>query len=283
MFLPTLLAIFIYKVVPSVVLIIAFKDLNNAKGIFKSDWVGMQNFEYLFSRSFGRILGNTIFYNVTFIVLITLLSLLIAFGLRQIQNRRVVSVLLTLFMIPSLLSWIMVSYISRSLFDANGLLNSLLSTFNMETISWYTDKNPWRFIIIFAYLWKNIGFYILIYYSAMASIKKEFIFASSMDGASKITQFFRIYLPLISKTISVIIIFSIADILVSDFGLFYNLPRDSGMLYPVTDVIDTYMYRGLRSGDFEISAAANFIQAIGGLVLVSSVLLINWRMRKKHE
>ena len=283
MLMPTLFSIFIYRIAPSVVLVIAFKDLNTQKGILNSEWVGLENFEYLFSRSFGRILFNTITYNLIFIFLITFLSLFIAYGLRQLQSPKIVTVILTLFMLPSLLSWIMVSYISRALFDGNGLLNSVLAFLHKDPVNWYTDKNPWRVIIIIAYLWKNAGFYILLYYSAMSSIKKEFIYASSVDGASKITCLFRIYIPLISKTISIILLFSLADVLTSDFGLFYNLPRDSGMLYPVTDVIDTYMYRGLRSGNFEISAAANFIQSLGGLVFVALIYSIRKMVKKSYE
>lgn len=283
MILPTLVLIFIYRIAPSIVLVIAFKDLNNQKGIWGSDWIGLKNFEYLFSGSFNRILLNTISYNLIFIILITMMSLTIAYGLRQIKSQRLVSFLLTLSMIPSLLSWIMVSYISRTFLDYNGLLNTTLELFNRNAINWYINRTPWRIIIIFAYIWKNVGFYILLYYSAMSSIKKEYIFASSVDGASKATQFLRMYIPLISKTIFIVLIFSLADILTSNFGLFFNLPRDSGMLYPVTDVIDTYMYRGLRSGDFEISAAASFIQSVSGLILVLLTFTIYRRIREKHE
>ena len=283
MLLPTLIIIFIYRIAPSVVLVIAFKELDARRGIWGSDWVGLRNFEMLFSRQFGRILFNTISYNIVFVALITVLSLLIAYALRQIKSQKLVSFLLTLFMIPSLLSWIMVTYISRTFLDFNGLVNSLFITLGREPVNWFITIEPWRFIIVFAYLWRNVGFFVLIYYSAMASIKKEYIYASAVDGASRLSQFYRVYIPLIGKTISVILLFAMADILTSDVGLFFNLTRDSGMLYPVTDVIDTFMFRTLRAGDFEISVAANFIQSIGGLLMVLLVLVFYWRAMKRHE
>jgi len=281
MFMPTLIVIFIYRIAPSVVLVIAFKELDTRRGIWGSEWVGFSNFEMLFSRNFGRIMFNTISYNIIFIVSVTILSLVIAYTLRQIKNQRLVSFLLTLFMIPSLLSWIMVAYISRTFLDFNGLLNAVRMSFGADPINWFLTTAPWRFIIIFAYLWRNLGFFVLIYYSAMASIKKEYIFASAVDGASRLSQFLRIYVPLISKTVSVILIFGLADILTSDLGLFFNLTRDSGMLYSVTDVLDTFMFRTLRAGDFEVSVAANFIQSLGGLLMVGLVLMVYWRARGK--
>jgi len=177
----------------------------------------------------------------------------------------------------------MVTYISRTFLDFNGLVNSLFITLGREPVNWFITIEPWRFIIVFAYLWRNVGFFVLIYYSAMASIKKEYIYASAVDGASRLSQFYRVYIPLIGKTISVILLFAMADILTSDVGLFFNLTRDSGMLYPVTDVIDTFMFRTLRAGDFEISVAANFIQSIGGLLMVLLVLVFYWRAMKRHE
>jgi len=221
MILPTLIIIFIYRILPSIVFFIAFKDLNNEKGIWKSDSVGWRNFEYLFSSGvLQRIVFNTIFYNIIFLVVIITSSLLIAFCLTQTKNKKMVSVYISIFMIPSMLSWIIVSYISRSLLDGNGFINSVFTIFGKNTKNFYIDTSPWFFILIIAYVWKNIGYYILIFYSAMTAVRKELIFLAATDGAGKIRQFYKLVLPLISGTIMTIAIFAIVDIFISDFGLF---------------------------------------------------------------
>jgi len=197
MVLPTLVIIFIYRVLPSIVLVIAFKDLNNEKGIWGSDWVGWQNFEYLFSSGvMQRVVVNTLVYNVVFLVLIVSLSLLIAYGLTQVKNKRMVSVYMAIFMIPSVLSWIIVSYISRSLLDGNGFINSILTMFGQDTKNFYLDSSPWFIILTIAYVWKNIGFYILIFYSAMSAVKKELMLSAAIDGAGKMKQFYKVVLDL---------------------------------------------------------------------------------------
>jgi putative aldouronate transport system permease protein len=286
MIIPTLVIIFIYRVLPSIVLIIAFKELNNEKGIWRSEWVGWQNFNYLFSSGvLLRIVFNTIVYNITFLVTIVILSLLIAYGLTQLKCYKMVSIYLTVFMIPSVLSWIIVSYISRSLLDGNGFINSVLEMSGQNTKNFYIDTRPWFFILSTAYIWKNIGFYILIFYSAMTAVKKELILSAAIDGAGKMGQFYKVVIPAISGTIITIIIFAIADVFTSDFGLFYNIPRNIGILYPVTDVIDTFAYRGIRTGIFEISVAVSFIQAFGGIImsalLLSTMKVKRWRNERE--
>jgi len=284
MVLPTLFIIFIYRILPSIVLIIAFKDLNNEKGIWRSEWVGFNNFEYLFSSGvLQRIIINTITYNFTFLFIIVTLSLMIAYCLTQIKSKIMISIYLTIFMIPNVLSWVIVSYITRSLLDGNGLFNSILNILGKEIKNFYIDTSPWFYILIIAYTWKHIGFYILIFYSAMSAVKKELILSSAVDGAGIISRYFKVVLPAISGTIITIIIFTIADIFTSDFGLFYNIPRNLGILYPVTDVIDTFAYRGIKTGNFEISVAISFIQALGGLIM-STLLFITYKiLRSQNE
>ncbi|MCL2796948.1 MAG: ABC transporter permease subunit [Firmicutes bacterium] len=171
--------------------------MNNEKGIWGSDWVGWQNFEYLFSSGvMQRVVVNTLVYNVVFLVLIVSLSLLIAYGLTQVKNKRMVSVYMAIFMIPSVLSWIIVSYISRSLLDGNGFINSILTMFGQDTKNFYLDSSPWFIILTIAYVWKNIGFYILIFYSAMSAVKKELMLSAAIDGAGKMKQFYKVVLDL---------------------------------------------------------------------------------------
>jgi putative aldouronate transport system permease protein len=183
---------------------------------------------------------------------------------------------------PYFLSWVIVIYFTFSfLCEDKGVLNQLLASFGVQPISWYSEMKYWPFILVFMNLWKGIGYSSVIYLAAIAGIDKSYYEAAIIDGANKWQQTIKITIPLIRPMMIILTILAIGGIFRAVFGLFYQIPRDSGVLYPVTNVIDTYVYRSMKVlGDFGMSTAAGFFQSVVGLILVLSA---NWTVKKINE
>jgi putative aldouronate transport system permease protein len=162
----------------------------------------------------------------------------------------------------------------------NGLANNFLRGLGVAPVSWYQEPQYWTWILIVVNLWKSVGFSVVIYLSGMLGIDTEYFDAAAIDGANKWQQVRYITLPLLSPLITINVLLAIGRIFFADFGLFYFVPRDSSLLYATTDVIDTYVFRALRTlGDFGMAGAAAFYQSLVGFLLV---LISNWVV-KRHD
>lgn len=268
---PAVIWFIVFAYIPMFGIIIAFKDFDYAKGIFGSAWNGFENFKYLFvTNDAYRILRNTILYNIAFIVLGTVIPIMVAMLLSRVTSRKFIKFCQTSMFLPHFISWVVVAFIAQQFFSTNtGLMNHLIEMFGGEKVSWYTEKIPWIFIIIIVRLWKILGFNTIIYYGSIIGIDSSLYEAARIDGANEWQVARKITLPLLMPTIMILFIMAIGNILRADFGLFYYVPNNQGPLYPVTDVIDTYIYRALKvSGDIPGSSAASFVQSVVGLVIV---------------
>lgn len=269
--LPAIVWFIVFCYIPMFGIIIAFKDFDYARGIFGSDWCGFDNFVYLFkSNDAFRILRNTILYNFSFIVIGTIAAIAMALMLDSIKNKAFIKFTQTTIFLPYFISWVVVAFVTQQMFALNnGAMNSLIEFFGGEKVLWYTNTKAWPIILIIANLWKQIGFNTIVYYGSILGIDSSLYEAARIDGASGRQCITKITLPLLKPTIVILFIMSIGSILRADFGLFYYLPNNQGPLYPVTDVIDTYIYRALKvSGDLTGSSAASFVQSVVGLILV---------------
>ncbi|QJD84961.1 ABC transporter permease [Cohnella herbarum] len=268
--LPGFLLIIVFNYVPLYGLLLPFKSYRYNLGIWNSPWVGFDNFGFLFNGdALYRVLRNTILYNMTFIVLGTTLSVIIALLLYEL-SRRFVRAYQTILFIPYFISWVVAGFAFRSLFDMEyGVINRFLVSLGEEPIMWYSDPKYWPYIIVIAAVWKGLGYSSVIYYAALMGIDSEYYDAAKIDGASKIRQAFSISVPMIKPIIIMLVILQIGSICYSDFGLFYNVTLNSSLLYSTTDVIDTFVYRSLIDlGDIGMASAAGFFQSIVGFCLV---------------
>lgn len=268
--LPAIISLAIFHYWPLAGNIMAFKDYKYAKGIFGSDWNGLKNFEYFFtSQDAVRITRNTILYNGAFIVVGIACAVIVALLLYQITTRGAIKLYQTVMILPRFLSWVIVSYIVYILLNpTSGVLNGILNAVGKSGVQWYGTTKPWPYILIFSNLWKHVGLDSIIYYSALLGIDEEQFEAAEVDGASKFVQMVRIAVPSILPVIVIMFILQIGSIFGGDFGLFYQIPRNIGTLYPVTDVIPTYVFRGLQGGDYATSTAVGLFQSAVGFALV---------------
>ena len=256
-------------------IVIAFKKLNFRKGIFGSDWAGFENFKFLFaSKDAWSITRNTLLYNIAFIVLTTVLAVVVAILINEIRSRVASKLYQSLILIPYLMSWVIVSYLGYAMLSGEtGLINNMiLKPLGLAPVSWYNTPKYWPFILVFVHLWKTVGYAMIIYYSSIVGISQDYYEAATLDGASKWQQIKSITLPLLKPTMITMLVLQVGRIFYSDFGLFYQVPMNSGTLYSVTRTIDVYVYNALmKSSDFGMSSAASVYQSIVGFVMIVAV------------
>ncbi len=265
------LVVFVFKYLPMGGLVIAFKNYRYNKGIWGSDWVGLENFKFFFRTSeFANITWNTLYMNFLFIVIGIAASVLTAIALFRLTNRISVKVYQTALIIPHFFSWVVVSYMLYAFLNVRyGVMNNFLSRIGINPIDWYSTPWPWPVIFVIASLWKHLGMDCVVYYAALMGIDTSLIEAGEIDGASKRQIMRHIIIPSLVPLITIMTILKIGNIFRADFGLFYQLPRDSGALYSTTDVVDTYIFRAMREiGDMGMSAAVGLLQSLVGMVLV---------------
>ncbi len=282
--LPALIIVFVFYYLPMFGIVIAFKDINYAKGIWGSDWVGLDNFKFFFqSQDAMRITRNTLLLNGMFIVIGTFVSVIIGLLMAEL-GRRWVRIFQTVLFFPYFLSWVVVGFITYILLNPTyGVINKALEWMNLIPVDWYSNPDYWPVILTLTYLWKNVGYTAIIFFTGLIAIDPTYFEAASIDGATRFQQIRKISIPLIAPLITLLVMLNIGRIFYSDFGLFYFIPRDAGMLYSTTDVVDTYVFRALRvTGDIGMASAASLYQAIVGLVLVFSTNLIVRKFNKEN-
>lgn len=282
MMIPGIAYLIINNYIPMFGLYLAFKDIDFRKGLWGSDWIGLKNFEFLFKSTDAFIITrNTILYNLAFIMINTFLAVAVAILLNEIASVRRVKIYQSLILLPYLISMVVVAYLVLAFLDAKGFINSAIITGlfgRQEGVAWYSEPGYWPFIIIFVNAWKNIGYLCVIYYASIIGIDTEYFEAANLDGATMLQRIRFITVPLIKPTIITMVLLSIGRMFYSDFGLFYQVPMDSGALYPSTNVIDTYVYRALiKLSDIGMASAAGVYQSIIGFIVV---LISNLVVRK---
>ena len=278
MLLPGSIYLLVNNYAPMFGMFIAFKKINYQKGIFGSDWVGLSNFEFLFRTKDAFIMTrNTLLYNLVFILLNIILGVSFAIMLNEIRSALLKKGMQTVLLMPQIVSMVIVSYMVFAFLSSdNGFINhSILEPLGKTRISWYTKAPYWPFILVFVQAWKNIGYNTLLFLASVVGIDSSLYEAAKVDGASHIKQIWYITLPLLRPAMITLGLLMVGRIFYSDFGLFYQVPMDSGPLLPVTQTIDTYVYRGLTNiANIGMSSAASFYQSFVGFAVVLTCNLI---------
>lgn len=268
--------------------VVAFKDFHLSPNGFldslrTSPWVGWNNFKFLFSSSDAFVITrNTVLYNVTFIILNLLLAVTIAVILSELRSKKMIKIYQTSMLLPYFLSWIIISYFLYAfLSPEQGLFNAIITKGGGEAIDWYTTSKYWPYILIFMGVWKGIGYNSIIYFASIMGIDPTYYEAAEVDGANKWQQIRHVTIPQLVPLITILTILAVGNIFKADFGLFFQLPKNSGALYNVTAVLDTYVYNGLTStGDLGMAAAAGLYQSVVGCILLVGTNLIVRRFDK---
>ena len=252
-----------YKIYP--------KDPTFLNNLIHSKWVGLDNFKFLFTTGDSWVMiRNTLAYNIVFIILGVIIPVAFAIMMSELSKKFVAKTYQTLMFFPYFLSWVVVSYFLNAFIDAQyGLIPMAQRAAGETAVSWYTTPGPWPYIIVFANLWKNVGYSTVLYLAAITGIDQTQYEAAAIDGASKWQQILHVTLPNLRTMIAILFILNVGKIFNADFGLFWNVPMQNGALFSVTQVIDTYIYRVLmNTGNIGQSTAAGLLQNIVGFLCI---------------
>ncbi len=279
--LPGLIYLLINNYIPMFGIFIAFKQMDYSKGIFGSEWSGLNNFKFLFqTKEAWVMIRNTVLYNLTFIILGAVLAVFIAILMSEVTKYFCSKLFQAGLILPNLISMVVVAYLVYAFLNPEtGLVNkTILSAMGVTGINWYTESKYWPFILVLVQMWKSAGYSSIIYIASITGIDKGLYEAARLDGAGKFKQLACITLPQLKPTIIMLTLMSVGRLFASDFGLFYQVPMNSGALFNVTQTIDTYVYRGLMNyGNIGMSSAAGLFQSVVGFMLVVGA---NWIVRK---
>lgn len=278
--LPGILFIFIFSYLPMGGVVIAFQDFNVMKGITGSEFIGLRNFEFFVqSPDMIRIVGNTLFLNVLFIAFGTIAAIAVAIMLTEIGGKWFKRISQSIVILPHFVSWTVVAMLLSVMLNTDsGLVNQLLALFGVDAIQYYSDAGKWPLILVLVKIWQGAGFGSIVYLAAIAGINPDVYEAASIDGASRWQKIKFITLPLLKPTVILLTLLAMGGIFYGDFGMIYAIVGLNVLLYPTTDVIDTYVFRALMElGDLSMAAAIGFFQSLLGFILV---ITVNWLARK---
>lgn len=277
MALPAFLILLFFSYIPMAGLVMAFKSFDYSKGIWASPWNGIENFKFLLASksTFITMTKNTLMYYVIFTALGTFLNVVIAIAIDQCAFKKASKAMQTVMIIPVFISYAAVQFIVYAYLSTDtGILNN---TFNIAT-RFYSTPKAWPWILTIVKMWNSVGYGSVLYMSVLAGIDTSLYEAAEIDGANKWQQIRHITLPSLLPMITVMLLLSVGNIMRSDTGLFYQVTRNSGVLYSTTQVIDSYVLNSIfKNSNFGFTAATTFFQSIVGLFMM---LLANGLVRK---
>lgn len=278
MLLPGIVALMVFSYIPIAGIIVAFKSVDYSNTIWNAPWCGLDNFKFLFSTPDAWLITrNTLLYNFVFIGLGAVLNVGVAVLLSELYTRRLAKAYQNILFLPHLFSMVIVSYLVYGFLSNDyGWMNThLLPMLGIKPIDWYNTVGAWPFILIFVKFWASTGYGSILYISGMAGIDPALYESAEIDGAGRWQKLIYITLPSLSPILIVNIILGLGNMFRGDFGLFYNVTMNSSALYPVTNVIDTYIYRALLvTGDTGISSAGAFYQSVMGFITILAANMI---------
>lgn len=275
--LPVFLVLFFIMYVPMAGLVMAFKDFNYTQGIWGSPWNGLENFQFLLASksTLIQMTRNTVLYYIVFTAIGTFLNVVLAIAIDQLCFKKMGKVMQTLMIIPVFISYAAVQFIVYAFISTDtGLINN---AFNAG-VRFYSTPKLWPYILTIVKIWKDTGYGSVLYMSVLAGIDTELYEAAEIDGANKWQQIIHITLPSLTPMITVMLLLSVGNVMRSDTGLFYQVTRNSGLLYSTTQVIDSYVLNAIfKNSNFGFTAATSFFQSVIGLLLM---LFANWMVKK---
>lgn len=277
---PAVVYVLIFSYIPMGGVIMAFKKYNYAKGLFASPWVGMKNFEFLLaSNKLWPLTRNTLLYNIAFIVVGMVMEVGFAIIINEMRCRWFKKTFQSFIFLPYFISWVVAAAVIQTMLDYDkGLISRMVKAFGGNMVNVYTTATPWPFLLVFFRMWKGVGYGSIVYLSAIAGIDQEMYEAADIDGANSWQKVFRITIPNLTPTMVIMFLLACGQIFRGDFGMFYQLIGNNGVLLQVGDVLDLYIYRSMAgNANLGYGAAAGFYQSI---LCFATIMLANFIVKK---
>lgn len=277
---PAILFFVIFSYIPMFGVVIAFQRYTFDGGIFHSPWIGLENFKFLFmGGDIMNVTKNTLLYNILFIIVNNLLEITCAIILAELTGRYFKRITQSMMFLPYFISWVVVGAFTYNVLNyESGSFNTLMKAINIQPVDFYNNPGIWILIIVLVCAWKSFGYGTIIYLSAVMGIDGEMYDAAEIDGANIFQRIRHITLPSLIPTVVILVLLSMGNIFRGDFSMFYQVTGNNPMLYPSTDVIDTYVTRSLvTSPEFGMTAAAGLYQSV---LCFAIIMVFNFLVKK---
>lgn len=268
MMLPIVVLLFIFSIIPMIGLVMAFENFVPAKGILGSKWVGLDNFKYMFQLPDSlQIFKNTIIIAVSKIIVGAIVPIIFALMLNEVKNKFFKKSVQTIVYMPYFISWVLLGSVFTTIFSLDGVVNQMLSHFNVEPIMFLGSNDWFRKIIVGTDVWKNFGYNAIVYLAALMGIDATLYEAAAIDGASRWKQIVHVTLPALVPIIVLMTTLSLGNVLNAGFDQIYNLY--SVPVYRTGDIIDTYVYRvGLQGMQYSLGTAVGLLKSVVSFILI---------------
>ena len=272
-------AVFCYK--PMVGIIIGFQDFNMFKGMWGSQWIGLQNFRFTMGLAdFTSALINTLWLNLLGLVCGFPVPIILAIMLNEMRSVATKKVAQTLLYLPHFLSWIIIGGMVLQIFSpTSGIINSTLLSMGLikESIPFLTDGPHWQATYTLVGVWQGMGWGTILYLSAITGINMELFEAAKIDGANKMQQIWHVTLPGIRSTIVVLLILNVGQMM----NISFDRPQILGnpQVRKYCDVLSTFVYRtGITNSQFARATSIGLFQSVVGLILISGANFVSTRL-----
>lgn len=272
----------IFCYIPMAGVLIAFQKYNLFKGIWGSQFVGLDNFKFVINkmRDFPIALFNTLYLNFLGLICGFPVPIILAIMLNEIRSSKVKRVSQSLLYLPHFLSWVIIGGMVLQIFaPTTGVINSLLLNAGIieKNIPFLTDGPHWQMTYTLVGVWQNMGWGTILYLSAITGINMELFEAAKIDGANKMQQIWHVTLPGIRSTIVVLLILNIGQMMNIGFDRPYIMGNP--LVQDYCDVLSTFVYRaGITNGKFDRATAIGLFQSVVGLIMITSANFITKRM-----
>ena len=268
MMLPGMIMLVIFVFVPLFGSVMAFENYSPAKGIFGSKWVGLDNFQFIFSLPDSRqVFVNTLIIAFGKLVFNIIIPVLFAILLNEIRVKVFKKTFQTIVYLPHFLSWVVLATVVTNMFSLTGPFNSVISSLGGTPIQFLADNNWFRQIMVATDVWKEFGYNSVVYLAALTSIDLGLYEAASIDGANRFKQILHITLPSLLPTIVLMTALNLGNILNAGFDQIFNLYNP--IVYETGDIIDTYVYRiGMVERQYSIGTAVGLFKSVISFILI---------------
>ena len=260
----------------------AFTQFNFRDSLFASPFVGFKNFEFLLHSEILHLTTNTILYNLVFIVAGNVLQIFFAILISQVSSRHLKKTSQTMIFMPYFVSYVILRVLVFNMFEYDvGLINNFLTSAGRAKLDFYNTPSYWPWIITLFYLWKNIGYGMVVYLATITGIPSDYYEAAQIDGASIYQQIRYITVPLLKPTFIILLLYALGGIMKGQFELFYQLVGNNGTLFSTTDIFDTYVYRITTTQPLSmgLGTAAGLFQSLFGFIVI---MLTNFFIKRKN-
>ena len=278
--LPAIAYVLVFCYTPMVGVIMAFKRYNFTQGLFGSPWVGMRNFNFLVvSNKLWPLTRNTLLYNLAFITVGMVMEVGFAIIINEMRCRWFKKTFQSFIFLPYFISWVIASAVVQTLLDYDfGLISRTLKSMGIPMVNIYVDPRPWPFLLVFFRMWKGVGYGSIVYLSAISGIDAEMYEAADIDGANSWQKVFSITLPNLLPTMVIMFLLACGQIFRGDFGMFFQLIGNNGVLLEVGDILDLYIYRAMAgNANLSYGAAAGLYQSV---LCFATIMLANFVVKK---